>query len=141
MSRGAGWCHFQHGADVGVRGWGSTVGECFSQAALALTAVVTEPGTVRPMHEIRVECEADCEALLLVEWLNRIIYEMSVRRMLFGWFEASVTGNKLNGLLRGETIDTARHQPAVEVKAATYHMLDVRLDADGLWTAQCVVDV
>ncbi|MEW5891370.1 MAG: archease, partial [Pseudomonadota bacterium] len=37
------WEHFRHGADIGVRGIGDTLGEAFAQGALALTAVVTEP--------------------------------------------------------------------------------------------------
>ena len=41
----------------------------------------------------------------------------------------------------GEPIDVARHEPAVEVKAATYAGLKVQRDAAGNWLAQCIVDV
>ena len=40
------WEHFEHGADVGVRGIGPTPASAFEQAALALTAVITEPDAV-----------------------------------------------------------------------------------------------
>ena len=43
------WEHFPHGADVGVRGVAPTRAGAFEQAALALTAVVTDPAPVRPM--------------------------------------------------------------------------------------------
>jgi len=77
------WEHYSHGADIGVRGFGSSVEEAFEQAALALTAVVADVSTVRPSETIVVHCDAPDE-LLLVTWLNKVIYEMAVRSMLFG---------------------------------------------------------
>ncbi len=38
------WEHFEHSADIGVRGMGSTKAAAFEQAALALTGIVTPPG-------------------------------------------------------------------------------------------------
>ena len=40
------WEHFPHDADIGVRGFGPTVVAAFEQAALALTAVITDPGHI-----------------------------------------------------------------------------------------------
>lgn len=37
------WEHFEHGADIGVRGIGATKASAFEQAALALTGVITDP--------------------------------------------------------------------------------------------------
>ena len=52
------WEHFPHGADVGVRGFGSTKAESFEQAALALTAVIADPAGIEPREAITVKCEA-----------------------------------------------------------------------------------
>ena len=51
------WEHFPHDADIGVRGFGTTPAEAFEQAALALTAVVTQ-AEVRPLAIVAVTCEA-----------------------------------------------------------------------------------
>ena len=75
------WEHFPHGADVGVRGLGSTKAESFEQAALALTAVITDPTEVEPREAVAIQCEAPDDELLLADWLNSLIYEMSTRRM------------------------------------------------------------
>jgi SHS2 domain-containing protein len=136
----AGWEHFPHAADVGVRGFGKTAAKAFEQAALALTAVVTT-AEVTPKTEVRVRCEAPDLELLFVEWLNAIIYEMAVRNMLFSRFSARIEGRGLEGLLWGEPVDVARHQPACEPKGATYTALRVAEGADGVWSAQCIVDV
>jgi SHS2 domain-containing protein len=134
------WEHFPHGADIGVRGCGATKAEAFEQAALAMTAVVTDPAQVALRERIGLRCEAPDDELLLAEWLNALIYEMSTRKMLFGRFAVRFDGPVLTGEAWGEPVDVARHRPAVEVKGATYTALRVARDGEG-WVAQTVVDV
>lgn len=134
------WEHFAHEADMGVRGIGASCAEAFEQAALALTAIVTDPDRVRSTQKVEVSCAAPDSELLLVDWLNAIIYEMATRHMLFGRYEVQLADGKLNGAAWGEEVEPARHQPAVEPKGATYTSLTVRAEG-GRWLAQCVVDV
>ena len=134
------WEHFPHDADVGVRGIGATAAEAFEQAAHALMAVITH-ATVNPTSAIEITCEAPDIELLFVEWLNAIIYEMAVRHMLFARFAVKIDGNRLEGTLWGEPVDVARHAPACEPKGATYTALTVSKQADGAWSAACIVDV
>ncbi len=133
------WEHFSHDADIGVRGFGGTLAQAFEQAALALTAVVTD-AEVRPYTEVSVACSAPDPEFLLVEWLNAIIYEMAVRRMLFGRFAVTIEDTRLKATMWGEPVDRARHAPGCEPKGATFTALRVAVDG-GLWSAACVVDV
>lgn len=135
------WAHFAHGADIGVRGEGGTPGEAFAAAALGLTAVVTDPALVRARESVRIECQAPDLELLLFEWLNSLVFQMSTRRMLFSRFDVGIGGDRLSAEAHGERVDVARHAPAVEVKGATLTELAVRRGADGQWLAQCVLDV
>ncbi len=135
------WEHFPHQADIGVRGRGRTKEEAFEEAAVALTAVITEPGKVECKEEVKISCDATDDELLLADWLNKLLYEISTRKMLFGRFDVKIKGGSLTASAWGEKIDIAKHNPAVEVKAATYTSLMVRRDKDGNWVAQCVVDV
>jgi SHS2 domain-containing protein len=135
------WEHFEHEADVGIRGIGATKEEAFQQAAVALTAVITQPEKVAAKEEVTIRCSAPDDELLLVDWLSALLYEMDTRRMLFGRFEVKIHGAELAGRAWGEKIDVSRHRPVVEVKAATYTELRVRQDERGGWVAQCVVDV
>jgi tRNA nucleotidyltransferase (CCA-adding enzyme) len=123
-----------------VRGYGPSVEQAFEQAALALTATVTD-AEIAPATEVAVACDAPDLELLLVQWLNAIIYEMAVRNMLFGKFSVRIDGSHLDGTLWGEAIDVARHAPACEPKGATYTALRVARDAEGTWSAGCIVDV
>ncbi len=136
----AGWEHFPHDADIGVRGFGATPVAAFEQAARALTAVVTH-AEVKPSTAVEVACEAPDLELLFVEWLNAVIYEMAVRRMLFSRFTVRIDGTRLDATLWGEPVDVARHAPACEPKGATYTALRVAEEPDGSWSAGCIVDV
>ena len=136
------WEHFDHGADIGVRGFGASKAAAFEQAALALTAVVTDPASVLPRQAVAIACHAPDDELLLADWLNAVVYEMAVRRMLFGRFDVVLDGTHLAAQAHGEATDVARHHPAVEVKGATLTALRVaRGDGGDGWVAQTVVDV
>jgi SHS2 domain-containing protein len=136
-----GWQHFHHMADIGVHGFGASLAAAFEQAALAMTAVITAPEGVRQNDIVEVACAAPDRELLLVDWLNAWVFEMAVRHMLFSRFQVTLADEGLRGLGWGEPLDRDRHQPAVEIKGATYTELRVWKDADGTWHAQCVVDV
>ncbi len=141
MTNIARWEHFPHEADVGVRGLGATLAQAFEQAALGLTAVITDPADVAPKEMLRLSCASSDAELLLVDWLNMLIYEMATRHILFSRFEVQLEGNRLTAMVWGEELDITRHHPAVEVKGATYTALKVARQPDGGWLAQCVVDV
>jgi SHS2 domain-containing protein len=135
------WEHFAHDADIGVRGWGGTAAEAFAQAALAMTAVITDPASIKPVDAVTIEAQARDLDLLLYRWLNALVYEMATRGLLFGAFEVTIDGERLTGIARGEKVDRPRHAPAVEVKGATLTELAVVEQRPGRWLAQCVVDV
>ena len=135
------WLTFAHEADVGIRGSGSTLADAFAGAATAMTSIICDPERIADREAVTVECAAPDNELLLVDWLNALIYEMATRRMLFSRFEVGIANHHLTATAWGEPIDISRHQPAAEVKGATYCELEVRRRPDGQWLAQCVVDV
>ena len=135
------WEHFSHDADIGIRGTGASAAAAFEQAALAMTAVITDPAKITPEEAVQVECEAPDIELLFMDWLNALVFEMATRGLVFGAFEVRIEGNRLYGVASGEPVDVARHEPAAEIKGATVTQLAVKEDAPGVWRAQCVIDV
>jgi SHS2 domain-containing protein len=136
------WEHFSHQADIGVRGFGSTMAEAFEQTALAMTAVITPPEEIRCLRRVSIHCQAPDAELLLADWLNALIYEMADHNLLFGRFAVSITDEVLTGEAWGEPVDRGRHQPVVEIKGATFTELKVGRQPDGrAWFAQAVLDV
>ena len=134
------WEHFEHRADIGVRGYGNSPAEAFEQAALALSAIITDLTLIDPAEAVHIACEETDRELLLADWLNALIFEMATRKMLFSRFQVVIEDGRLQATAWGEPIDVARQQPTVEIKGATYTELVVR-QQDDHWLAQCVVDV
>jgi len=135
------WELLEHDADIGLRAEAQSREALFELMAEALTAVVTSPALVEPQTALTIRCEAPDDAMLLVDWLNALIFEMATRDMLFGAWRVHLDGQRLEARVRGETVDRGRHRPAVEIKGATYTALEVGRASDGLWRAQCIVDV
>ena len=135
------WEHFRHGADVGVRGLGVSRADALEQIALALTAVVADPRRVHGETLVELRCNARDDELLVIDWLNALIFEMATRNLLFGRFAVTLHDHALDAKAWGEPVDLERHQPLVEVKAATYAEVSMAQREDGMWIAQCVVDV
>jgi tRNA nucleotidyltransferase (CCA-adding enzyme) len=151
------WEHFAHQADIGVKATADSLGKAFEDAAVGLTAIIAEPKSIEAIESVQIECSAENEELLLVNWLNAIIYEIAVRKMLFSKFEVKidpapsddsnlnirrcgVENLKLSATIWGEKINQQKHSPAVEPKAVTYNQLSVK-EESGKWIVQCVIDV
>ena len=135
------WELYSHPSDIGVRGRGATREEAFAQAALALTSVITDLEKVQPKEAIQIECKEQDDDLLFLCWLSSLLYEMDTRSMLFSRFEIQAIAGGIKARAWGEPVEVARHEPAVEVKAATYADLKAERQSDGTWVAQCIVDV
>jgi SHS2 domain-containing protein len=132
--------NFAHDADIGVRGRGATLAEALANAGRALTAVVTDPASVREVLSVDVACQSSDPEVLLFDWLNALVFEMATRRVLFARYDVKVKGASLLARAFGEPVEVARHHPAVEVKGATWTSLRVAREG-GSWVAECVVDV
>ena len=131
---------FDHEADIGIRGFGSSIGEAFENAALAMYSVMVRIETIEPREPKEMNLSAPDEELLLVEWLNALLSLSDIERMVFSRFEVKIEGTSLTARAWGERLDRIRHEANVEVKGATYHMLKVDKSGDR-YVAQCVVDV
>lgn len=131
---------FEHGADIGIRGFGRTMAEAFENTAIALYSVMVNIPAVEASEKRSVTVSAPDNELLLIEWLNALLSLSDIEHMVFSKFRVTMEGTSLAGTAWGEKLDQERHEPNVEIKGATYYMLKVT-EADGRFVAQCVVDV
>jgi len=135
------WQHFHHAADIGIRGIADTVEHAFENAAYAMTAVMLDPKNIPPQNNIAISAHAPDIELLLVDWLSSIIYQTDTRKMLFSSFKVHIHQTRLNAEISGAPISKCSATPAVEVKGVTYAELAVKQNQNGLWIAQCILDV
>ncbi len=132
---------FDHLADIGIRGWGKTLEEAFENAAIAMFSIIVENlDRVTPQKQIEISCESIDREGLFVAWLNELLAQAGIRNMVFSRFKCHIQNLALEGLAYGERFDPNKHRRGIEVKGATFTQLAVRKQ-NGLWLAQCVVDV
>jgi len=112
----------------------------FETAALALTELMTDAATVKPRLERSVELKEENLDLLLVCWLQEILYLMDTEGLVFSVFEVRIEGAALQATLRGEPFNPEVHPRKSDVKAVTYHHLEVTTHGDG-WEARVILDV
>lgn len=135
------WEHFDHKADMGIRGIAPTLAQAFEQAAVALTAVVTDPEEITLSETVSVHCRNADPEILFLDWINELIFLMASQGLLFGRYQVAIADGELTATASGEAVEVSRHQPAVEIKGATFTELRVYQNPDDTWVAQCVVDV
>jgi len=130
-----------HTADIGIIAYGADIEELFSNAALALFSLITEPESVENKLHLDLEVSSEDIDSLLIEWLNELIYLFDVKHILFNHFDIkSLTHNGLKATCYGEDFDPMKHKLKAGVKAATYHML--KLDkSDNGFKAQVILDI
>ena len=130
-----------HAADVGIIAYGTDVEELFSNAALALFSLITEPERVEEKLHLNLEVSSEDTDSLLIEWLNELIYFFDAKHMLFNRFDiGNVTHNELKATCYGEGFDPMKHKIKIGVKAATYHMLKLDKNGDG-YRARIILDI
>jgi len=131
--------YFDHDADIGIIGRGTTLEMAFESAAKAMFAIMAEelPQPFRAKVDFVFE-EEDVE-FALVRWLNGLIAHAQSRHLILGRFELKREGGQWHAKAWG--VPWSREiVRGVEVKGATLTMLSVEEKA-GLWEVRCIVDV
>jgi SHS2 domain-containing protein len=130
-----------HTADMGLLVEAPDLGSLFAEAGQGLfSIIVADLETVEARVSEPFTLDA-CEIpYLLVDWLTELLFAFESRRLLFREFEVSIDAGGLKATARGEPVDESRHQLQHEVKAITYHALNVE-HRDDKWIATVVVDI
>jgi SHS2 domain-containing protein len=124
-----------HTADVGIKAYGNTFSEAFENAARAMFDIITDKSKVKSIGSYHIELDAPELEQLLVDWLSELLFLNTAKNLVFGSFKVSLDETHLSAEVSGEEYDTSKHKMGVEIKAVTYHMLEVKK------TDKCYVQV
>jgi glycerate kinase len=133
---------FEHTADIGVRVLGGTTSELFVNAARAMYEAMGR-FTVGARSEPRtVTIEADDLGDLLHDWLGELLFDLEAHHLFYDRLAIDrLEAGRLVARLEGGTIDFDQSQTNEEIKAVTYHQLEVEQGTDGIWRATVIFDV
>ncbi len=132
---------FEHTADLGLRVRAADLKSLFEDAGRGLTSMIIDnPADIRLDQEVSISIDGSETDYLLFDWLNELLYRFDSEGLLFGEFNVELEPTGLKAIVRGEPVTADRHQLSREVKAITYHQLQVEQTADG-WQAEVIVDI
>ena len=134
----------EHTADIGIAAYGKTRKEVFINAAKGMFEIIS--GDTKNLKENfydKIELEADNLEGLLFAWLNELLYISETKLVILNKFEIKdLSNNKIAAEVRGMKINRLGCKIKREIKAVTYHRLEIKKDKEsGLWRAQIIFDI
>ncbi len=147
----------EHTADVGVLAWGHDPAAAFEEAARGMFSVLTELDTVKETGEALLEVSASELDTLIVDTLSELLFIHETEELFLCRFDLEIDqveeGYRLRGRAWGERMDPDKHPFLGEIKAVTYHKVEVKEVADrmgskgdegpaaGHWSVQVYFDL
>jgi SHS2 domain-containing protein len=136
--------HFEildHTADIGIIVHGENLNALFENAGEAFFHLITDLKKVKRRVERQVDIEGESLDRLMVDWLSELLYLHDVENLLLKGFKVDAVGQDgLKATVKGEPFQEGVHVIKTEVKAVTYHQIEVRQEAGG-WRAQVILDL
>jgi len=130
-----------HTADIGLIVYGEDLKALFENAGEAFFHLITDLRKVRRRTERRIEIQGETLERLMVDWLTELLYLHDVENLLFKKFKVESVGEDgLRAVVKGEPFQEGIHVIKTEVKAVTYHQIEVR-KKNGDWKAQIIFDL
>jgi len=117
-----------HTADVGVKAYGKNLSEAFENAAKGMFDIITDKSEIDNIGQYIIELKAPDLEQLLVDWLSDLLFLNSAKNLVFGFFKVELDEkkSKLSAKVFGEKFNLSKHKIGAEIKAVTYHMLEVK---------------
>ena len=133
-----------HTADIGIAAYGKTKREVFINAAKGMFEIIS--GDTKNLKENfydKIELEADNLEGLLFAWLNELLYISETKLVILSKFKIKELSDfQIEAEVRGIKINRLGHKIEKEIKAVTYHRLEIKKDEEsGLWSAQVIFDI
>lgn len=134
----------EHTADIGIAAYGKNKREVFISAAKGMFEIIAgENKNLKENFYDKIKLEADNLEGLLFAWLNELLYIGETKLVILNKFEIKdLSNNKIEAEVKGIKISPPSIKIEKEIKAVTYHRLEIKKDEEsGLWRAQVIFDI
>jgi SHS2 domain-containing protein len=129
-------------ADFIFDAYGQTLEDLFKACATACFTAMTEIEPVEPIKEYNLMVDGEDLNELLYNYIAELIYLKDTEKSFFSYFEIHIAEDKksLSSVVRGEPIDYDKHVIKTDVKAVTYHDLNIT-ERNGEYVTRMVLDL
>jgi SHS2 domain-containing protein len=126
--------YFDVTADIGFYAFGKNLNEAFENAGLAIFNIISNTDNINPQKSIEFEITSEDEVSLLYDYLEELLFYHEVEFMLFSEFSIEIDkingGYRLKAIIKGEDINWDKHERDCEIKAITFHQMEVNISDD-----------
>lgn len=130
-----------HTADIAIKAYGKDLRELFANAAFGMFDIIADLEGLKESVSIDVDLKADSNEELLVDWLDELLFNFYTKGIIFFEFDiANLGSGELIAKARGRHIGENRNRLKTEIKAATFHDLNIRESPEGC-SVEIVFDV
>jgi SHS2 domain-containing protein len=133
--------YIDHTADEGIIVTAPDLETLFARAATGMFTILTDINSVRETQQVEIRLQAGDLEELMVKWLSELNFRLQDEGVLFRSFNVrEVSPTRLLAEASGEQVDPDRHELYTEIKAVTYHELEVE-KKDNNWQAKVIFDI
>ncbi|MHB8084218.1 MAG: archease [Dehalococcoidia bacterium] len=130
-----------HTADIGIVAYGGDLNELLKNAAIGMLSLITDLRCVEKKLVKEIVLQEQDSVALLVGWLNSLLYELDAEHLIYKDFDLVIqNGDRVKATCYGEKLDIQKHVIRREIKAATYHNLEIK-NQDNIYSATIIFDI
>ena len=130
-----------HTADFGILVRGTDIKNLFEMAALVLMKIMVDGKAAEKSDEIKLSLVGNDLPELMIHWLGEILYLFNGEKKVVTDIEIdSISQSHLDATLKSVSIDPNLHEILCEIKAVTYHQIEV-VKKDDCWETRVIFDL
>lgn len=121
--------YLDHATDALVEVNASNLDEAFILAGKSVVDITLNPELVEEKDDKTVEVRGKDLRYLLFNWLEEIIFQLITEGFAIHRFSIKIEKNSeysIKGKIFGEEINLQKHQFKVEIKAPTFHLMEIK---------------
>ncbi len=115
--------------DAFIEVTGVTLEEAFENAGISVVDTILDIKSVESKLERKLEINAEDLKGLLYSWLEEIIILTITDGFAASSFKIKISKNEkyhLDAIIKGEEINFEKHHFKLEIKAPTYHLMEIK---------------
>ena len=114
-----------HTADLMIKGYGSTLEECYANLAYGMFDQTVDLRDVTPTETREVDVTGFDDEDALYSFLSELLFIEAYENIILKEFEVKIDGLHITCTARGELLDRSKMRIRGEIKAVTFHMMDI----------------
>jgi protein archease len=136
--------YLDHVTDALIEAYGSSLDEAFENSAKGLVNTMIDLEQITPDQEYEIVAKGYDVKSLLYDWLEKVMLGLLIDNMALSDFKVKISENNgnyfLKGIAKGEVLDLKKHHYKMEIKAVTYHEMEIKQTED-LITTRFLLDL